>query len=151
MASNSLLECVVFAKSAAEHIIRRKANKKTKDVRISDWDESQVSNSDEEVVVSHNWHELRHLMWNYVGIVRTTKRLERAQRRILLLKQEVKDYYSNFTVTSDLLELRNLITVAELIIECAMRRKESRGLHYSLDFPSSDPKSDLYRYHFVQG
>ena len=138
MASNSLLECVVFAKAAADSIIAQKSNTQTNSIQIPDWDESQVSDSDEEVVVSHNWHELRHLMWNYVGIVRTTKRLERAQRRIQLLKQEVKDYYSNFTVTSDLLELRNLITVAELIIECAMRRKESRGLHYSLDYPSSE-------------
>ncbi len=142
MASNSLLECLVFAKTAAENILSRKSELQLSTVSIPDWDESQVSNSDEEVVVSHNWHELRHLMWNYVGIVRTTKRLERAQRRIQLLKQEVKDYYSNFTVTSDLLELRNLITVAELIIECAMRRKESRGLHYSLDYPSAESKLD---------
>lgn len=142
MASNSLLECLVYAKTAAENIIKLKERPGNSRVVIPDWDESQVSDSDEEVVVSHNWHELRHLMWNYVGIVRTTKRLERAQRRIQLLKQEVIDYYSNFKVTSDLLELRNLITVAELIIECAMRRKESRGLHYSLDYPSSDPKLD---------
>jgi len=141
MASNSLLECLVFAKAAAEDIIQRKDSFPASDIPIPQWDESQVSDSDEEVVVSHNWHELRHLMWNYVGIVRTTKRLERAQRRIQLLKQEVKDYYSNFTVTSDLLELRNLITVAELIIECAMRRKESRGLHYTLDYPEVDDSS----------
>jgi L-aspartate oxidase len=142
MASNSLLECLVFAKTAAETILKQKQGSPYTPVQIPGWDESQVSDSDEEVVVSHNWHELRHLMWNYVGIVRTTKRLERAQRRIQLLKQEVKDYYSNFKVTSDLLELRNLITVAELIIECAMRRKESRGLHYSLDYPSADTKLD---------
>ncbi len=135
MASNSLLECLVFAKAAAENIIKRNHRVSHSMVNIPKWDESQVSDSDEEVVVSHNWHELRHLMWNYVGIVRTTKRLERAKRRIQLLKQEVKDYYSNFKVTSDLLELRNLITVAELIIECAMKRKESRGLHYTLDYP----------------
>ena len=141
MASNSLLECLVFAKNAAEHIISKKDKQPNASIDIPEWDESQVSNSDEEVVVSHNWHELRHLMWNYVGIVRTTKRLERAQRRIQLLKQEVKDYYSNFTVTSDLLELRNLITVAELIIECAIRRKESRGLHYSLDYPNSSSEA----------
>lgn len=138
MASNSLLECLVFAKTAAESIIQNDNQYPNPEVKIPKWDESQVSDSDEEVVVSHNWHELRHLMWNYVGIVRTTKRLERAKRRIQLLKQEVKDYYSNFRVTSDLLELRNLITVAELIIECAMRRKESRGLHYTLDYPKSD-------------
>jgi len=142
MASNSLLECLVFAKKTAESIYQQDKQEKFKLASIPNWDESQVSDSDEEVVVSHNWHELRHLMWNYVGIVRTTKRLERAQRRIQLLKQEVKDYYSNFTVTSDLLELRNLITVAELIIECAMRRKESRGLHYTLDFPKNDDKNE---------
>ena len=135
MASNSLLECLVYAKSAADEILSQFDATAEKPVEIPPWDESQVSNSDEEVVVSHNWHELRHLMWNYVGIVRTTKRLERAQRRITLLKQEVKEYYSNFKVSSNLLELRNLLTVAELIIECAMRRKESRGLHYTLDYP----------------
>ncbi|MCW8879545.1 MAG: L-aspartate oxidase [Kangiellaceae bacterium] len=138
MASNSLLECLVFARAAALQIIKDK-EKPHPQVDIPDWDESQVSDSDEEVVVSHNWHELRHLMWNYVGIVRTTKRLERAHRRIQLLKQEVRDYYANFKVTSNLLELRNLITVAELIIECAQRRKESRGLHYTLDHKQTDP------------
>ncbi len=143
MASNSLLECLVFAKNAAESILTE-ASKQPPDTFISNndliipnWDDSQVSDSDEDVVISHNWHELRHLMWNYVGIVRTTKRLERAKRRIELLKQEVKDYYSHFKISSDLLELRNLITVAELIIECAMRRKESRGLHYTLDYPET--------------
>ncbi|TQV72826.1 L-aspartate oxidase [Aliikangiella marina] len=140
MASNSLLECLVFAKAAAETIIKNDAQINDIDVDIPLWDESQVSNSDEEVVVSHNWHELRHLMWNYVGIVRTTKRLERAKRRIQLLKQEVREYYSNFKVNSNLLELRNLLTVAELIIECAMRRKESRGLHYTLDYPEQKTK-----------
>ncbi len=143
MASNSLLECLVFAKTAAENIIKNDNRPNPTKIQIPKWDESQVSDSDEEVVVSHNWHELRHLMWNYVGIVRTTKRLERAKRRIQLLKQEVKDYYSNFTVTSDLLELRNLITVAELIIECAMKRKESRGLHYTLDYPELDNDNEI--------
>ncbi len=143
MASNSLLECLVFAKNAAENIIKSAQQQQHPKIKIPKWDESQVSDSDEEVVVSHNWHELRHLMWNYVGIVRTTKRLERAKRRIQLLKQEVKDYYSNFRVTSDLLELRNLITVAELIIECAMRRKESRGLHYTLDYPELDAENEV--------
>jgi len=142
MASNSLLECLVFAKAAAESIIKNDHKINYSMSEIPKWDESQVSDSDEEVVVSHNWHELRHLMWNYVGIVRTTKRLERAKRRIQLLKQEVKDYYSNFRVTSDLLELRNLITVAELIIECAMKRRESRGLHYTLDFPKLDESNE---------
>jgi len=134
MASNSLLECLVFARAAANKIISQKDQTETENIELPQWDDSRVSDSDEEVVVSHNWHELRHLMWNYVGIVRTTKRLERAQRRIQLLKQEVKEYYANFKVTSNLLELRNLLTVAELIIECAMRRKESRGLHYTLDY-----------------
>jgi L-aspartate oxidase len=138
MASNSLLECLVFARAAANQIISQKEVDSHKEVELPAWDESRVSDSDEEVVVSHNWHELRHLMWNYVGIVRTTKRLERAQRRIQLLKEEVKEYYSNFKVTSNLLELRNLLTVAELIIECAMRRKESRGLHFTLDYPQTD-------------
>ena len=140
MASNSLLECLVYARAAAKDIIAHK-NDKILETKLPDWDESKVSNSDEEVVVSHNWHELRHLMWNYVGIVRTTKRLERAHRRIQLLKQEVKDYYANFKVSSNLLELRNLITVAELIIECAERRKESRGLHYTLDYPNTDAEA----------
>ncbi|MFT6734052.1 MAG: L-aspartate oxidase [Polaribacter sp.] len=148
MASNSLLECLVFAKNAAESILAQelKPNLSSaladEQILIPNWDESQVSDSDEDVVISHNWHELRHLMWNYVGIVRTTKRLERAKRRIELLKQEVKDYYSNFKISSDLLELRNLITVAELIIECAMRRKESRGLHYTLDYPETTDDHD---------
>ncbi|MET1254108.1 L-aspartate oxidase [Aliikangiella maris] len=138
MASNSLLECLVYAQAAAESIKLNDHKINRIDVEIPPWDESKVSDSDEEVIVSHNWHELRHLMWNYVGIVRTTKRLERAQRRIALLKQEVKEYYSNFKVSSNLLELRNLLTVAELIIECAMRRRESRGLHYTLDYPDTD-------------
>lgn len=141
MASNSLLECLVYARSAAEHIIQRQNEAYAEIGAIPDWDESQVSEADEEVIVAHNWHELRHLMWNYVGIVRTNKRLERARRRIQLLKQEVKDYYAHVKVTSNLLELRNLLTVAELIIECAMRRKESRGLHYTLDYPQTDDKA----------
>jgi L-aspartate oxidase len=137
IASNSLLECVVFAKKAAQSILEKEKKGSREYARtIPDWDESQVSDSDEAVVISHNWHELRHVMWNYVGLVRTNKRLERAQRRIALLKQETKEYYSHFKISSDLLELRNLITVAELIIECAIRRKESRGLHYTLDYPT---------------
>jgi L-aspartate oxidase len=141
MASNSLLECLVFARAAANKIISQKSAALQADIALPDWDDSQVEDSDEEVVVSHNWHELRHLMWNYVGIVRTNKRLARAQRRILLLKQEVKEYYTNFKVTSNLLELRNLLTVAELIIDSALRRKESRGLHYTLDYPQTDETS----------
>jgi L-aspartate oxidase len=141
MASNSLLECLVYAMAAAKKIISLKDSVQEVATEIPDWDESQVADSDEAVVISHNWHELRHLMWNYVGIVRTDKRLERAKRRIQLLKQEVKEYYANFRVNSNLLELRNLITVAELIIECSMRRKESRGLHYTLDYPETREKA----------
>ena len=141
MASNSLLECVVFASSAAEHIISCLPTKNS-DETIAPWDESQVSNSDEEVIIQHNWHELRLFMWDYVGIVRTDKRLERAMRRIKLLEQEITEYYSHFRVSNNLLELRNLVTVAELIVRCAMERKESRGLHFNLDHPEqlSDTK-----------
>lgn len=141
MASNSILECLVFAQAAAKRIISKKHRRYQSPSQLPAWDESKVSDSDEAVVIAHNWHELRHLMWNYVGIVRTSKRLERAKRRIQLLKQEVKEYYTNFKVNSNLLELRNLITVAELIIESAIRRKESRGLHYTLDYPQTDKKA----------
>ncbi|QJR82091.1 L-aspartate oxidase [Alteromonas pelagimontana] len=134
MASNSLLECVVYASAAAEHIISR-TNDDYAEEAIAPWDESQVSNSDEEVIIQHNWHELRLFMWDYVGIVRTNKRLERALRRINLLEQEIQEYYSHFRVSNNLLELRNLVTVAELIVRCAMSRKESRGLHFNLDYP----------------
>jgi L-aspartate oxidase len=137
MASNSLLECLVFANRASEDILR-KLPALPSPPHIPDWDESQVSDSDEEVVVSHNWDELRHFMWDYVGIVRTDKRLNRAMNRVQLLKKEIAEYYSNFRVTSDLLELRNLVIVAELIIRCAQQRKESRGLHYTLDYPETD-------------
>ncbi len=136
MASNSLLECVVFAHAAAEHIESQKEREHST-VDIPPWDESQVGNSDEEVIIQHNWHELRLFMWDYVGIVRTDKRLERALRRIELLQQEIHDYYANFRVSNNLLELRNLVTVAELIVRCAMMRKESRGLHYNLDYPET--------------
>ena len=137
MASNSLLECLVFAKSASQHIQACMHIKKTQP-NLPEWDESRVTNSDEAVVVTHNWHELRRCMWDYVGIVRSTKRLERAQRRIDLLQREISEYYGNFRVGSDLIELRNLVTVAELIVRCAMARKESRGLHYTLDYPNCD-------------
>jgi len=137
MASNSLLECLVFAERASEDILQNLPGI-SPPPPIPDWDESQVSDSDEEVVVSHNWDELRRFMWDYVGIVRTDKRLSRAMSRVELLKKEIGEYYSHFRVTSDLLELRNLVIVAELIIRCAQLRKESRGLHYTLDYPGTD-------------
>ncbi|NQZ22209.1 MAG: L-aspartate oxidase [Colwellia sp.] len=134
MASNSLLECLVFARAAALDIEQNIDHQElVKDLPA--WDESRVINSDEEVVIQHNWHELRLFMWDYVGIVRTTKRLERALHRVELLQKEMDDYYQNFRVSNNLLELRNLVQVAELIIRCAMERKESRGLHYTLDHP----------------
>ncbi|RZQ52831.1 L-aspartate oxidase [Pseudoalteromonas phenolica] len=134
MASNSLLECIVFAHAAAKDILSKLENAENS-ATISQWDESQVGNSDEEVVITHNWHELRLFMWDYVGIVRSTKRLERALRRVELLQQEIQEYYANFRVSNNLLELRNLVQVAELIIRSALERKESRGLHYTLDYP----------------
>ncbi len=140
MASNSLLECVVYAHAAAKHLERKLPTYK-RPTHLPLWDESMVTCSDEEVVIQHNWHELRLFMWDYVGIVRTTKRLERAQRRIALLKQEIDEYYSQFRVSNNLLELRNLVQVSELIVECALLRKESRGLHYTLDHPNLLEKS----------
>ncbi len=137
MASNSLLECLVFAERASEDI-KQKLPQVTMPKNLKPWDESKVSDSDEEVVVAHNWNELRHFMWDYVGIVRTDKRLHRAMNRVELLKKEIAEYYAHFRVTSDLLELRNLVIVAELIIRCAQQRKESRGLHYTLDYPELD-------------
>ncbi len=140
MASNSLLECLVFAQSAAESISAL-IEAPYKCQKISNWDESRVTDSDEDVVISHNWDELRRFMWDYVGIVRTNKRLERAMHRASLLQQEIDDYYSNYRISSDLIELRNLTLVAELIIRSAMMRKESRGLHFSLDYPVADESS----------
>lgn len=134
LASNSLLECVVFARSAAQHIAET-LNTKEKIKRLPLWDESRVTDSDEEVVIQHNWHELRLFMWDFVGIVRTTKRLERALHRVQLLQSEIEEYYRHFRVSNNLLELRNLVQVAELIINSALERKESRGLHFTLDFP----------------
>ncbi|MDF4876627.1 FAD-binding protein, partial [Vibrio parahaemolyticus] len=135
MASNSLLECVVYAWSAAKDILKHHTNVELPS-QVPCWDESKVTNSDEEVIIQHNWHELRLFMWDYMGIVRTDKRLERALRRIQLLQQETHEYYSNFRVSNNLLELRNLLQVAELMVRCAMQRKESRGLHYTLDYPN---------------
>ncbi|UPR57723.1 L-aspartate oxidase [Vibrio sp. ED004] len=134
MASNSLLECVVYAWAAAKDIVEN-IDQSQLCAELPAWDESQVTNSDEEVIIQHNWHELRLFMWDYMGIVRTDKRLERAMRRIQMLQQETHEYYSNFKVSNNLLELRNLLQVAELMVRCAMQRKESRGLHYTLDYP----------------
>ncbi len=141
MASNSLLECLVFARAAAQHITQN-ANTDHKWNTIKAWDESRVTNSDEEVVVSHNWDELRRFMWDYVGIVRTDKRLQRARRRVDLLLLEIEEYYGNFRVNADLLELRNLAVVADLIIRSAQQRKESRGLHYTLDYLQTNEKAE---------
>jgi L-aspartate oxidase len=124
----------VYGWSAAEDITKRMPYARETE-RLPAWDESRVDNPDELVVIQHNWHELRLFMWDYVGIVRTTKRLERALRRITMLQQEIDEYYANFRVSNNLLELRNLVQVAELIVRCAMMRKESRGLHYTLDYP----------------
>jgi L-aspartate oxidase len=140
MASNSLLECLVYGWSAAEDIAQRIPQIQGINP-LPAWDESRVDDADERVIIQHNWHELRLFMWDYVGIVRTTKRLERALRRITLLQQEIDEYYANFRVSNNLLELRNLVQVAELIVRCAMERKESRGLHYTLDYPALLPES----------
>ena len=140
LASNSLLECLVIAESAAQDIAARLAKDEKNDFPVlPEWDESKVADPDEQIVVSHNWDETRRFMWDYVGIVRTKKRLERAQHRVKLLQEEIIEYYGNFRVNSDLIELRNLATIAELTIECAMTRKESRGLHYTLDYPDMNP------------
>ena len=138
LASNSLLECLVIGKAVAEHIEDQEILR-TPD--LPRWDESRVSDADEEVVIAHNWDEWRRFMWNYVGIVRTTKRLERAQHRIRLLKEEIDEYYTHFRISSNLLELRNLVDVASLIVNSALLRKESRGLHFSRDFPDTLPKA----------
>lgn len=144
MASNSLLECIVFARAAGEDMLSKLADTPEPPL-LPLWDESKVTNSDEEVVIHHNWHELRLFMWDYVGIVRSNKRLERAKRRIDLLKQEIQEYYANFRVSNNLLELRNLVQVAELIVLSAMERKESRGLHFTLDYPKQldNPKPTI--------
>ncbi|MCW9050701.1 MAG: L-aspartate oxidase [Motiliproteus sp.] len=134
LASNSLLECIVFARAAAAEITSQLDDHQAI-AKAPFWDESQVTDSDEDVVISHNWDELRRFMWDYVGIVRTDKRLQRALNRVTLLQQEICDYYSNYKVSKDLIELRNLSVVAELIIRSAMLRKESRGLHYTLNYP----------------
>lgn len=136
MASNSLLECLVFAERASENILNLEFSEKF--MELPAWDESQVKESTEAVMIAHNWDELRRFMWDYVGIVRTTERLQRASHRLALLQQEIADYYQSYRINSDLLELRNLVIVADLIIKSALSRKESRGLHYTLDYPKSD-------------
>ncbi|MEY4697359.1 MAG: hypothetical protein RIT14_1787 [Pseudomonadota bacterium] len=138
LASNSLLECFVFGEAAAHHILDH-WDAFDAPPRVRPWDESRVTDSDEEVIIKQNWTEIRRFMWNYVGIVRTTKRLERAQHRIKLLFDEVEDYYGHFRVSTDLIELRNLLQCADLIVRSALARKESRGLHYTLDYPELLP------------
>ncbi|MDR2365228.1 MAG: FAD-binding protein, partial [Zoogloeaceae bacterium] len=146
LASNSLLECLVFAKAASEDIFRQPV---LPSPELPAWDESQVTDAEEEVVIAHNWDELRRFMWDYVGIVRTSKRLQRALRRVRLLEREIDEFYTRFRVNYDLIELRNLVTTASLIIRSALKRKESRGLHYSSDYPRTLPraKNTLLRKH----
>ncbi|WP_416426622.1 L-aspartate oxidase [Pseudomonas sp. App30] len=140
MASNSLLECFVYGRSAAAHIVEQLPHTALPE-RLPQWDASQVTDSDEDVIIAHNWDELRRFMWDYVGIVRTTKRLQRAEHRVRLLLDEIDEFYSNYKVSRDLIELRNLAQVAELMIRSAMQRKESRGLHYTLDYPEMLPEA----------
>ncbi|WOE75134.1 L-aspartate oxidase [Alterisphingorhabdus coralli] len=140
LASNSLLECFVFGDAAARDILDKWDEMPTPPA-VRRWDESRVTDSDEEVVVQHNWREIRRFMWDYVGIVRTTKRLERAQNRVRLLAEEVEEYYGNFRVTADVIELRNLVDVADLIVTSALAREESRGLHYTQDYPGQLPEA----------
>ncbi len=140
MASNSLLECFVYGRAAAQDILRE-LPKITAPTNLPTWDASQVTDSDEDVIIAHNWDELRRFMWDYVGIVRTSKRLMRAQHRVRLMLSEIDEFYSNYKVSRDLLELRNLALVADLMIRSAMERKESRGLHYTLDYPDLLPQA----------
>lgn len=138
LASNSLLECIVFGHAAARDVLLQEVVEPS---FLPQWDDSRVTDSAEQVVITHNWDELRRAMWNYVGIVRTTKRLERAAHRIDLLKREIDEYYANFHVNNDLLELRNLVVCADLIVKSALFRHESRGLHFCLDFPDTVPRA----------
>ncbi len=139
MASNSLLECFVHGMSAAQHI-QSQFNPEVSLPAVPEWDDSQVTDADEDVVILQNWDELRQTMWNYVGIVRTSKRLKRALHRIEMLKREITEYYEDYQVSKNLIELRNLVLVSEMIVRCAMERKESRGLHYTLDYPELEPE-----------
>jgi L-aspartate oxidase len=138
MASNSLLECLAFAESAAAHL-HETLGERAAPGSLEPWDESRVTDSDEDVVVSHNWLEVRRTMWDYVGIVRTDKRLARAAHRVALLASEIQEYYGNYKISPDLIELRNLVVVADLLVRSAQARKESRGLHYTLDYPRTLP------------
>jgi L-aspartate oxidase len=138
LASNSLLECIVYSEAAVNDILAQPAIDLPP---LPEWDASRVSDPDEEIVIAHNWDELRRFMWDYVGIVRTTKRLQRAQHRIRLLTREIDEFYSNFRVSHDLIELRNLVATADLIVRCALQRRESRGLHFSRDYPDLLPKA----------
>jgi L-aspartate oxidase len=135
LASNSLLECLVFGDAVAKYILHPKDDNSTFD--LPHWDESRVTDADEEILITHTWNELRRFMWNYVGIVRTNKRLSRALHRIHMLRDEVHEFYTNFKVSHNLIELRNLLQVAELIVESAIARHESRGLHFSRDYPNT--------------
>lgn len=141
MASNSLLECFVLAFGAADDIRSRFDEVAPAPTNIPDWDESRVTQSREEVVVAHNWDELRRVMWDYVGIVRSDDRLQKAIKRVELLEQEISWHYRHYIISRDLLELRNLVLVARLIVESALKRKESRGLHFTLDYPDLLPEA----------
>jgi L-aspartate oxidase len=138
LASNSLLEALVFADAAASEAIARLRDVPGDMTPLPEWEVGDARESNEAVVITQNWEEIRHFMWNYVGIVRSDRRLLRAQRRIELLRQEIRDYYWDFKLTLDLVELRNLATVAKLVIESAMERMESRGLNYNVDHPQRD-------------
>jgi L-aspartate oxidase len=137
LASNSLLECLVFSNAAVKDILSRSISHNKK---LPSWDESRVTDADEEILITHTWNELRRFMWNYVGIVRTNKRLYRALHRINMLRDEVNEFYINFKISNNLIELRNLLQVSELIVKSAISRKESRGLHFSKDFPNTSNK-----------
>jgi L-aspartate oxidase len=140
LASNSLLECLVISRRAVDHLVRKlpPGRESLQEYAVPDWQSGDAVDNDELVVIYHNWDEIRRLMWDYVSIVRTGKRLQRAAARLRNLKREVQEFYWNFRITSELLELRNLVDTASLIVECAIRRHESRGLHYTLDFPDRD-------------